>query len=265
MKILKGKKEECFVNFLNKVTDNTSLIFSTIGLENFSFVIYNKRCVSLQNTWISSILKNRRVKNLRIHSYFYKLPFSPSTSDDLFSSCSLQELELRLKVYSTIKVPTTSLHFQQLKFLNLYGVFFDIDPSSDSMNLNLPLVKKFEISNCHWSKDKDVFVQAPLLETISIGQEADFFMVKTHDPCAQSIKFNALHVKEFNYCGYGLSHKIHLPACDSVSVTFLEVSKVESEIRRIPFTRLLFQQFHQVKCIKFEDFPLELEVGIYFI
>lgn len=157
MKILKGKKEECFVNFLNKVTDNT-LIFSTIGLENFSFVIYNKRCVSLQNTWISSIFKN-----LRIHSYFYKLPFSPSTSDDLFSSCSLQELELRLKVYSTIKVPTTSLHFQQLKFLNLYGVFFDIDPSSDSMNLNLPLVKKFEISNCHWSKDKDVFVQAPLL------------------------------------------------------------------------------------------------------
>jgi hypothetical protein len=250
---------------VNKVTDNTSLIFSTIGLEIFSFVIYNKRCVSLQNTWISSILKNRRVKNLRIHSYFYKLPFSPGTSHDLFSSSSLQELELRLKVYSTIKVPTTSLHFQQLKFLNLYGLFFDIDPSSDSMNLNLPHVKKFEISNCHWSKYKDVFVQAPLLETISVGQDADFFRVKTHNPCAQSIKFNALNVKEFSYCGYGLSHKIHLPVCDSVKITFLEVSNVESEIRRIPFTRLLFQQFHKVKCIKFEDFPLELEVSIYFI
>jgi len=198
---------------VNKVTDNTSLIFSTIGLENFSFVIYNKRCVSLQNTWISSILNNRRVKNLRIHSYFYKLPFSPSTSDYLFGSSSLQELELRLKVYSTIKVPSTSLHFQQLEFLNLYGVFFDIDPSSDSMNLNLPL-------NCHWSNGKYVIVQASLLETVSIGQDTDFFKVKTHDPCAQSIKFNALNLKEFNYCGYGLSHKIHLPACDSVKITF---------------------------------------------
>jgi hypothetical protein len=75
MKIESGKKEQRFVHFVGRVL----LLACKPSIEKFSLVINNKRDVSFHNTWISGIL-NRRVKNLRIHSYFYKLCFSPLTS-----------------------------------------------------------------------------------------------------------------------------------------------------------------------------------------
>ncbi|XP_045808367.1 FBD-associated F-box protein At5g22730-like [Trifolium pratense] len=264
MKIESGKKEQRFVNFVARVLLLTCKSRSMV-LERFSLVINNKRDVSLQNTWISSILSGR-VKNLRIHSYFYKLPFSPLTSDYLFNCTSLEELELVLHVFSTIKVPTISIHFEHLKFLKLSGIFFNIDSSSDCMTLCLPLLKKFDFKNCNWSSGKDLIVQAPLLEIVSIEQDIEFYnVISHHDPPILSMKFNALNLKEFTYSGCGIAQLIHLfdhnfVSFDSAEITLIKCRQTILATKCLPFLLLLFQQFHQLKSIKFERFVLDLEV-----
>jgi len=172
---------------------------SNIELERFSLVINNKRSVSLQS-----------VKSVRIHSSFYKLPFSVLTSYYLFNSPSLEELELVLKMFSAIKVPTISVHFGHLKLLKFYGIFFTIVPTSECMILCLPLLKKFDIKNCSWSSGKDLIVQAPLLENISIEQDYKLCnMVSSHGSPSQAIKFNGSDIKQFTYSGCGISQLIH--------------------------------------------------------
>jgi hypothetical protein len=260
MKIESGKKEQQFVNFVGRALLLTSI--SSMELERFSLLINNKRDVSLQNTWISSIL-NRRVKNLRIHSSFYQLPFSALTSHYLFNCTSLEELELVLHVFSTIKAPSISIHFGHLKLLKLHGIFFNIDPSSDCLTLSLPFLRKFDIKNCNWSGGKDLIVQAPLLEIVSIEQDIEFYNLVFHDLCSQSIKFNALHLKQFTHSGYGIAQLIHLLDHGFLSFDSAEIicKPRFPETKRIPFLLHLLKQFHRVKSIKFEGLDLNIEVS----
>ncbi|AES59794.1 putative F-box domain, FBD domain, leucine-rich repeat domain, L domain-containing protein [Medicago truncatula] len=259
MKIESGKKEQQFVNFVGRALLLTSI--SSMELERFSLLINNKRDISLQNTWISSIL-NRRVKILRIHSSFYQLPFSALTSHYLFNCTSLEELELVLHVSSTIKFPSISVHFGHLKLLKLYGIFFKIDTSSDCLTLNLPLLRKFDIKNCNWSGGKDLIVEAPLLEIVSIEQDIEFYNAASHDLHSQSIKFNALHLKQFTYSGYGTAQLIHLFDHGFLSFDSAEIICKPSfpETERIPFLVHLLKQFHRVKSIKIEGLDLNIEV-----
>jgi hypothetical protein len=237
-----------FVKFVYKAllfTNNNSSI--SRKLEKFSLVIYNKHDVADLNIWISSVL-NRGVKNLKIHSSVYELPFYASTSNNLLNSTLLEELELVLKMFTTIKMRTNSIHFGHLKCLKLSGINFVIKPSSNFLILSLPVLIKFEISNCNWSSGKDVIIEASLLESISIQQDCI-------ERQGKSIKFNALYLKEFNYYGYGISQQIYLSDCG-----FLSCASVEIHLKQCKnitpkgrcFVFQLFQHFHQVKCIKFE-------------
>ncbi|MCI32838.1 F-box/FBD/LRR protein, partial [Trifolium medium] len=86
-------------------------------------------------------------------------------------------------MFTTINVPSDSVHFEHLKHLKLSGIDFTMDPSFDYLTLRVPVLKKFEICNCKWSSGKDIIVDASLLESISIQQ--DFNELQ-----GQSIKFN---------------------------------------------------------------------------
>jgi hypothetical protein len=237
-----NKFRKHFVKFVYNAllfTKNNSSISSM--LERFSLVINNNHDVDHLNIWISSIL-NRRVKNLKIHSSVHKLPFSSSTSKSLLNSTQLEELELVLKMSTAIKVPTNSVHFGHLKHLKLSGIYFSIDPSCDYLTLRLPVLKKFDISNCNWSNGKDVIVDASLLENISIQKDLNKLQGK-------SIKFNALYLKEFNYCGYGISLQINLSSCSflppaSVKIILKQYDENNISERRC-FAFQLFQHFHQ--------------------
>jgi hypothetical protein len=242
------KFKKHFVKFVYNAllfTKNNSSISSM--LERFSLVINNNHDVDHLNIWISSIL-NRRVKNLKIHSSVHKLPFSSSTSKSLLNSTQLEELELVLKKFTIIEVPTNSVHFGHLKHLKLSGINFTIDQSCDYLLLGLPVLKKLDMSNCSWSSGKDVIVDASLLENISIQQDLNELQGKF-------IKFNALYLKEFNYCGYGISQQINLSGCSFLPYASVKIIVKQSE-NNISETRCfafhLFQHFHQLKCIKFE-------------
>jgi len=256
------EKIERFVNFMSR-----TLLLTTMDLESFSFAIYNKLDASLLNTWISNIF-NRRVKKIKIHSSSYKLHFSALTSYYLFNSSStssLQELELILKLFSIIQVSIGSLHFRHLKLIKLSGIFFKIDTSIKSMNLNLPLLNKFEMKNCNWSSGKDVIVQAPLLETVSLEQDNIFYKAKSNiPPYNRSIKFNSVNLKEFTYCGHGISQKVYLPSYDSAKIILRKCIKKVSQKGRLLFIRVLLQQFHHAKSIKFEEFDLDLKVSNFY-
>ena len=214
-------------------------------LDKFSLVIYNRHDVADLNIWISSVL-NRGVKNLMIYSSVYELPFSASTSNYLLNSTLLEELKLELKMFTTIKVPTNSVHFGHLKHLKLSGIYFDIDPSSNCLTLSLPVLKMFEIRDCNLSSGKDVIVEASLLESILIHDYLE-------DLQCQSIKFNVLYLKEFSYRGYVVSQQIDLSGCGflssaSVKIYLYQCRNIHPETTCYAFE--LFQHFHQVKCIK---------------
>jgi len=71
----------------------------------------------------------------------------------------------------------------------------------------------------------------------------------------QSIKFNALHLKEFSYYGYGLSQQIYLSGYSFLSHASVKIrlnlcQDIDPETTCFAFQ--LFQNFHQVKCIKLE-------------
>lgn len=124
------------------------------------------------------------------------------------------------------------------------------------MSLALPLIilhlayqfSEFEIKNCNWSSGKDVIVEASLLESILIQEE----YVDIDDLQGQSIKFNALYLKEFSYCGYGISQQIYLLGCGFRSYASVKIILNSCENIATCFAFQLFQHFHQVNCIKLE-------------
>jgi hypothetical protein len=135
------------------------------------------------------------------------------------------------------------------------------------MTLCLPLLKKFDFKNCNWSAGKDLIVQAPLLEIVSIEQDIEFYNLISHDPPVLSMKFNASKLKEFTYSGWGIEQLIHLfdhnfVSLDSAEIILVKCRQTILATKCLPFLLLLFQQFHQVKSIKFEWFDLNLEVSM---
>ncbi|RHN50533.1 putative F-box domain-containing protein [Medicago truncatula] len=225
------KFEKYFENFVYKAllfTNNNSS--ASRMLEKFSFVIHYRHDIADLNIWISSIL-NRGVKSLKIVvSSVDLLKFSASTSNYLLNSTLLEELELVLRMFTVIEAPRNFVRFGHLKHLKLSGISF------------------FEIKNCNWSSGKDVIVEASLLESILIQEE----YVDIDDLQGQSIKFNALYLKEFSYCGYGISQQIYLSGCGFRSYASVKIILNSCENIATCFAFQLFQHFHQVNCIKLE-------------
>ncbi|KAJ1383996.1 Leucine-rich repeat domain superfamily [Sesbania bispinosa] len=161
--------KQFFINFVNRAL----ILTKASRMESFSLVIANKYDVSLVNTWIS------------------------------------EELVLKVCTRCAIKVPTICVHFGFLKLLKLSGIVFTIDSSSSCGRpwLSLPVLKKFEASNCIWLSAKAVTLEAPLLESVFIEQDSKSV---SHEPRSCAIKFRVLHLKEFTYCGFGISQTITL-------------------------------------------------------
>ncbi|PNX79897.1 F-box/LRR-repeat protein, partial [Trifolium pratense] len=259
-----SNSEDALYNGGNSLSFSDLTKVKAIGVtykQSFVKFVYHALLFTKNNNSSISSMLERRVKNLKIHSSVHNLPFSASTSKSLLNSTQLEELELVLSIFTTINVPSNSVHFGHLKHLKLSGIDFTIDHSCDYLTLRLPVLKKFEISNCEWSSRKDVFVDASLLENISIQQDLSELQGK-------SIKFNALYLKEFNYCGYGISQQINLSGCSfmpyaSVKIILKQCENNISETRCFYFQ--LFQHFHQMKCIKLEglEFLTQTKEDVY--
>ncbi|KAJ1378487.1 F-box-like domain superfamily [Sesbania bispinosa] len=241
----KGGKQN-FVNFVNR----SLLLTKSSSIESFSLVMANKYDASLVNTWISGIL-NWRVKYLRIDSDF-EFSFSALTCYSLFDTpYSLEELVLEM-CCCAITIPSTFLYFGNLKLLKLSGITFNFDSSRDL--ITLAVLKKFETINCIWlSANKVVTFKAPLLESVFIEQDHKSV---SHEPRSCEIMFSAKHLKEFTYCGYGISQPITLsdpsPACNASANIILD----QYCVNRVPectgsCALLLLKQFSQVKYLKF--------------
>jgi len=247
-----GKKY--FINFVNR-----ALLTNSNRAESFSLVITNKYDVSLLNTWISCILK-RNVKKLSIRLNL-EFPFSAYTSHILFNySYKLEELVLEMRCCS-IKVPPCSscysCSFGSLNVLKLCGVIFTID---DSLGILFRTLKKFEMNNCCWLSTNDATLEliAPLLETVLIKQDG---MSVNREQRSCKIKFSASCMKEFTYCGFGMSQAIILSdpsAARNASAKIILYKHGDSVQETQSCASLLLKQFSQVKCMEI----LGLEVTI---
>ncbi|KAJ1378488.1 FBD domain [Sesbania bispinosa] len=237
-----------FINFVYRAL----ILTKASSMESFSLVIANKYDVSLVNTWISGIL-NRNVKKLSIYSS-YDLPFSGFTSNSLFNSKLLEELELEVRTRCAIKVPTIIVHFGFLKLLKLSGVIFTFD-SFGSVGrpwLSLPVLKKFDASNCIWLSAKAVTLEAPLIESVIIEQDSKSV---SHEPRSCAMKFRVLHLKEFTYCGFGISQPITLSDPSSAHNASAHIILYQCQNRVLeegPRAFLLLTQFSQVKYLIFD-------------
>ncbi|KAJ1383997.1 Leucine-rich repeat domain superfamily [Sesbania bispinosa] len=246
-----GKRKHNFVNFVNRAL----LVTKTSSMESFSLVMANKYDASLVNTWISSIL-SRNVNNLLMHSQF-GFNFSAFTSHALYESSYLLE-ELVLKCFSDISycditVPPSCVYFGHLKILKLSGIAFHIDSCIFVWpRLSLPVLKKFETMNCIWISEKHVTLEAPLLESVFIEQDRSSV---SHEPRSCAIKFKVLDLKEFTYCGYGISQYITLSdpsSAKNASATII-LNQCENRVPETgPRAFLLLKQFSQVKYLKFD-------------
>jgi len=247
-----------FINFVNRAL----LLTKSNSAESFSLVITNKYDISLLNTWISCILK-RNVKKLSISTKL-ELPFSAYTSHILFNySYKLEELVLEMR-YCSIKVPPCSSYytcsFGSLNVIKLCGIIFTMD---ESLGILFRTLKKFEMKNCCWLSTDDVTLElnAPLLESVLIKQD---LMSVNREPHSCKIKFSASCMKEFTYCGYGMSQAIILSdpsaARNASAKILLDNNSFGNSLHNsfgnsVQETQscasLLLKQFSQVKCMEF--------------
>jgi hypothetical protein len=252
----KSGAKKYFINFVNRAL----LLTKSNTAESFSLVITNKYDISLLNTWISSILK-RNVKKISISTKL-ELPFSAYTSHILFNySYKLEELVLEMRRCS-IKVPPCSSYyscnFGSLNVIKLCGIIFTID---ESVGILFRTLKKFEMKNCSWLSTNDATLElnAPLLESVLIKE--DFIMSVNREARSCKIKFSASCMKEFTYCGYGMSQAIILSdpsAAHNASAKIILHNSSNSVQETQTCASLLLKQFSQVKCIEFRG----LEVTI---
>jgi len=118
---------------------------------------------------------------------------------------SIEEFELLTISVSLANAPspTKSIRFQNLKLLKLCGFSFNThspkSPNYSQLQLSFPLLTKFETKNCAWFVDTTmVYINAPLLESISIEHDVDV----PYNIVNSSIFFSScLHLNEFSYCG----------------------------------------------------------------
>jgi hypothetical protein len=235
-----------FRNFVNRAL----LLTKGSSVESFSLAMTNKYDISLLNTWISSVLIPRNLKNLRIHS---KCEWSVSNlaSQSLFNSIVLEELVLQM-FCCDIEVPIKDVYFGSLKFVKLHGIAFFSGSSSDYLNLILPVLEKFETRNCDWLFGKGVIVKAPLLESVCIEQD---FIPSPDELHSCEIKFSDCHLKEFTFIGYAISQPIVMSdplraqnACAIITLSKYENGTPEEGLRAF----VLLNQFSQAKSIKFD-------------
>jgi hypothetical protein len=235
-----------FRNFVNRAL----LLTKGSSVESFSLAMTNKYDISLLNTWISSVLIPRNLKNLRIHS---KCEWSVSNlaSQSLFNSIFLEELVLQM-FCCDIEVPIKDVYFGSLKFVKLHGIAFFSGSSSDYLNLILPVLEKFETRNCDWLFGKGVIVKAPLLESVCIEQD----IIPSADELRScEIKFSDCHLKEFTFNGYAISQPIVMSdplsaqnACANITLSKWLDGTPEAGLRAF----VLLNQFSQAKSIKFD-------------
>ncbi|GAU27358.1 hypothetical protein TSUD_55110 [Trifolium subterraneum] len=120
-----------------------------------------------------------------------------------------------------------------------------------SYGILLEALKKFEAKNCSWLSAHDVTIKAPLLESFLIEQNLESV---TREPRSCKIKFNVSRLKEFTYCGDGISQAFILSdpssACNAEANIILD-KRGNSVQETGSCTCLLLKQFSQVRCIKF--------------
>jgi hypothetical protein len=242
----KSGGKQHFINFVNRAL----LLNENYSVECFSLVIANKYDQTLVNTWISCMLK-KDVKKLSIASSL-ELPFSALTSRSLFNNAYYLE-ELVLKMHCcAIKVPLCRYYhsFGKLKLIQLCGIIFTIDKSIEIL---LPVLKKFDTKNCSWLSAHDVTLElkAPLLESVFIEQDLESV---TREPRNCKIKFSDSSLKEFTYCGDGISQAIVLSdpsSARNVAANIILYKHGNSVQESGSYACLLLNQFSQVKCMKF--------------
>ncbi|CAJ2659480.1 unnamed protein product [Trifolium pratense] len=241
----KSGGKQCFINFVNRVL----LLSKACRLESVSLVITKNYDVSLLNTWISCIL-NKDVKKLSICSNL-ELNFSALMSRTLFNnSTNLQELVLEMR-HCAIKVPCWSYYhtsFGNLQVLKLRGIIFTMDKS---YGILLEALKKFEAKNCSWLSSRDATIKAPLLESVLIEQDLEFV---TREPRSCKINFNVSRLKEFTYCGDGISQAFILSDTSSAhnaDANIILDKRGNSVQETGSCACLLLKQFSQARCIKF--------------
>jgi len=241
----KSGGKQHFINFVNSAL----LLNDSYSVESFSLVVTNKYDQTLMNAWISCMLK-KNVKKLSISSSL-ELPFSAVTSRSLFNNAYyLEELVLKMRCCA-IKVPPCHYYrsFGKLKLLQLCGIIFTIDKSTGIL---LPVLKKFETKNCSWLSAHDVTLElnAPLLESILIEQDLQSV---TREPRRCKIKFSDSSLKEFTYCGDGISQAIILsdPSAARNASAKIILNKCGNSVQESgSYSCLLLNQFSQVKCMK---------------
>jgi hypothetical protein len=244
----KSGGKQHFINFVNRVL----LFTQRYNVERFSLVITNKYDVSLLNTWISCILK-KHVKMISISTNL-ELPFSEFTTRTLFNHIyNLEELILKM-CDCAIKLPPNPTHgyfiFGRLKVLKLCGIIFTIDKSQ---GIIFSVLKKFETKNCSWLSAHYVTLRlsAPLLESVYIEQNHKSV---TREPHRCTVTFSAPCMKEFTYCGDGISQVITLSDPSSARNASANII-LRRQWRTVQETGscvcILLKQFSQVKCIKF--------------
>ncbi|XP_020203357.1 F-box/FBD/LRR-repeat protein At3g14710 isoform X2 [Cajanus cajan] len=187
-----------FVNSVYRVL----IHLNTSSIQSFSLSLsenYNSYHV---NQWISVMLR-RRLKELYIKSTKENDIFSPS----LWKSPSLEKLVLCMSACSIkrkmnydvrVKVPTC-VCLSSLTVLILNGITFTCAPSNDSkkLNLNFPVLRKYETEYCEWLNVKGVTFEVPLLEVLRISHTR----VLGPDGSRSVIKFCASRLAKFSYIG----------------------------------------------------------------
>jgi hypothetical protein len=99
--------------------------------------------------------------------------------------------------------------------------------------------------------DVTLELNALLLESVLIEQDLESVSC---EPRSCKIKFSVTHLKEFTYCGDGISQAFILSdpssACNAVANIILD-KRGNSVQETGSCTCLLLKQFSQVRCIKF--------------
>jgi hypothetical protein len=132
----------------------------------------------------------------------------------------------------------------------LCGIIFTIDKSE---GIIFSVLKKFETKNCSWlsAHDVNVEIHAPLLESVYIEQDHKSV---TREARRCTIKFSAPCMKEFTYCGDGISQVITLSdpsSARNASANIILRRQWRTVQENGSCVCILLKQFSQVKCIKF--------------
>ncbi|TKY49268.1 F-box/FBD/LRR-repeat protein [Spatholobus suberectus] len=239
-----------FVNSVYRVL----LHLNTSSIQGFSLSLSEYYDPYHVNQWISAML-NRRVKQLCIDSTEkFDIPHS------LWKSRSLETLVLDMNVFTLrrtkdcdirVKVPTF-VCLSSLTVLKLSRITFTCSPSNDSgkLNLNFPVLRKYETENCTWLNVKGVTLEVPLLEVLLIKHIRGSISDGSHT----IIKFCASQLVEFSYSGYMLPAiflDLSTARIASANVNLYKCKEGSEEETAFLTYKFLKKFNNKVECLKF--------------